>query len=464
MALWLGYALAISVLLAAGALAAEKGLDLYRKPTRWCWLVALVGSVAIPAIAYLVSTGWLATGGSEVAAVGTIETPGDGMLPLPLTAAELAAAGPGGLVDGLRSLDPWLLGGCVAVSLAAAGWLLTGWLRLLSDRRGWRRVTIGDVTVWISPDEGPAVTGFFRGDIVLPAWYEELDRDLQQLVFRHEREHLSSGDHRLFGLGLATVLLSAWNPVMWWSLARLRQAMEIDCDRRVVERGVSPAAYGELLVMARRRTGGTFLSAASLAASQSLLERRIRSLASPGLEGRSLRAVGAAVAVLLAGAAGGALPAPAESVDVAALDPGPDAPTRGAAARRTVVPPVPAVMGLDLRLYLKRDSGASGGSGRELDVEAIRLAKRLAYGCAPYLGEGRGADGAAGPDGGGSSEAPGGPGCVVVMDGRRVEPTALREIRPGTIEKIDMLPADAATERYGADGRGGAFVIRTSQG
>lgn len=476
---WMVYAVAVSLLLAGAALAAEKALDLYHGPTRWPWAVALAGSVAVPLVAYLVSGGWLPGWGAEATAAAGAA--GDAGVPvLPFLGAEVAEAGARGLADGVASLDPWLLGGCVVASLAVAGWLLAGWIRLRASRRTWRRLRIGDVTVMISPHEGPAVTGLLRGTIVLPAWFEELDRDLQRLVLRHEREHLSSGDHRMWALGLATVVLFPWNPVLWWGLSRLRQSMEIDCDRRVLSRGVSRAAYGELLVHAgRRATAGSRLSPAALAASPSLLERRIRRLADRAPDGRTSRAALAVGVVAAIGLAGGWLPAPSGTVtmtpDDAGTRPGPEARSaaattgaepgpRAAGARdRRVVPPVPAVMRFDLRLYRVRrtDGDAEDAGGRDLDMEAVRLARRLSYGCTPYLG----ARAPGGDDGGASpSGSPGGPGCLVVMDGRRVEPSALWELGAGAIERIDILPAEEATERYGPDGRRGAYLIRTERG
>jgi ubiquinone/menaquinone biosynthesis C-methylase UbiE len=41
---------------------------------------------------------------------------------------------------------------------------------------------------------------------------------------------------------------------------------------------------------------------------------------------------------------------------------------------------------------------------------------------------------------------------------------ALRELAPGSIERINMLPAEEATERFGPDGRRGAFLVRTRKG
>lgn len=480
MALWMAYAAAVSLLLAGAALAAEKGLELYRKPTRWPWIAALAGSVVVPVLAYAASTGWIDVAAGGAAGAAGAEGGAAGILPGPFRGAELSAGAAGGAVEALRSLDPWLLGGCAAASLGMAAWIVGGWLRLRTERREWRSVTVDDVEVLISPDEGPAVTGFVRGTILLPAWFEELDRELQRLVLRHEREHLSSGDHRLFSLGLAAVVLLPWNPVAWWCLSRLRQAMEIDCDRRVVARGVSPADYGELLVQAGRRASGSLLAPASFAASEPLLERRVKSLASPVPEGRGSRAVLAVGTVFALAAAGGWLPAPDDTVRVAGGD---DDVVRAAATddaaarerprrdanradRPEVIPPVPGAVRLDPRLFLKRGGAGGGAQAREggLDIEAIRIARRLSFACGPYLARSARTGGVAKGERPDDEAAPGGPGCLVVMDGRRVPPTALRELAPGSIERINMLPADEATERFGPDGREGAFLIRTRKG
>lgn len=462
MAPWMAYALVLSLLFAAAARVGEEGLDLFGWPTRWVWITAMAAGVVVPLLAYAAVSGGAAgvplpSGPAAPGASGG----GDAtVLPVLLT-GDLVAQGGAALIDELRFLDPWLVGGWIAASLLTAGWLLAGWLRLRLRRRAWAETEIDGCDVLISPDEGPAVTGFVRGMILLPSWFEELDRDLRPLVLRHEREHLAVGDHRLLAAGLGALVLCPWNPVLWWSLARLRQAMEIDCDRRVLGDGVDRAAYGELLVQVGERAGGPPLTTAAFADSSSFLERRIRRLAKPAPSsraGRSAAAVG--LAVLLGGAVAW-VPVPDEPVRVADLQAAPPsargsaAPGGGAAVR--VTPPVSAVMRLDLRLYMKgpADGGQAAADRRaekKLDIEAVRLAKQLSYACAPYLN-------GAGERGARTARR----GCFVVVDGEPAHPSILRELGSGAIASIRMLRASEAVERFGSEARNGAYVIRTER-
>lgn len=475
MALWMAYAVLLSLLFAAAARVGEEGLDLYEWPLRWVWIVAMAGAVVGPILAYvLVSGGAVGADPQAVAAPPGPATAGGAEASLPVPAdGGLAGEAGAGLVGRLRLLDPWLLGGWALTSLVTAGWLMVSWARLRVRRRAWREAEVDGVEVLISPDEGPAITGFLEGMILLPSWFDELDRDLRPLVLRHEREHLAAGDHRVLAGALAAVTLFPWNPVLWWSLARLRQAMEIDCDRRVLEEGVSRAAYGELLVQVGERASGPPLSPAAFADASSFMERRIRRLGSRSSEARLGKAVAAVAAAAVLGGAGGWLPAPDEPVEVpearAATTATPDGSTEahGNPPGR-VVPPAPAVMKLDLRLYLageQRTAGSRGGGVAEepkLDVEAVRMARQLSHACAPYLNGTVGDGDGRRPDGTRADRFRSG--CFVVVDGEPRHPSILRDVGSGAISSVRILPADQAVDRFGPDARKGAYVIRTDRG
>ena len=50
----------------------------------------------------------------------------------------------------------------------------------------------------------------------------------------HERSHLDAGDPRLIALAVTLLVLMPWNPLLWWQFRRLRRAIEVDCDTRVL--------------------------------------------------------------------------------------------------------------------------------------------------------------------------------------------------------------------------------------
>jgi hypothetical protein len=62
---------------------------------------------------------------------------------------------------------------------------------------------------------------------------------------------------------------------VWWSLSRLRLAIELDCDARVLRRGVQPRPYGSLLIDIAGQSAGHRIGALALADRTSHLERRL---------------------------------------------------------------------------------------------------------------------------------------------------------------------------------------------
>jgi TonB family protein len=132
--------------------------------------------------------------------------------------------------------------------------------------------------VFVSPDLGPALFGFFSGSIVVPRWFRDLPSETRRLALLHEWEHLRAGDTRLLVLGVVTAALAPWNPALWWMLRRLRAAVELDCDSRVLVRGVNPRAYGGALLDVSERTAPLDFARPALAEPKSLLSRRITAM------------------------------------------------------------------------------------------------------------------------------------------------------------------------------------------
>jgi hypothetical protein len=78
-------------------------------------------------------------------------------------------------------------------------------------------------------------------------------------------------------LTTATLLfaLFPWNAPLAWMLRRLRFAMEVDCDARVVRGGADPASYGEALLYVSQRQAPAPATSIALIERPSQLERRI---------------------------------------------------------------------------------------------------------------------------------------------------------------------------------------------
>ena len=150
---------------------------------------------------------------------------------------------------------------------------------------------LGRRVLW-SRDSGPAVVGLLKSSIVLPAWVAGAGRVRQELILGHEEEHLRAHDVQLRFLAALVLFAFPWNPALWIQHRRLGLAVELDCDRRVLERWPRRRRlYGDLLLKVGSG-GGTLpsMGVAALAEQPSLLERRIRALLSRAPEVRLAQA------------------------------------------------------------------------------------------------------------------------------------------------------------------------------
>ncbi|HUH12825.1 MAG TPA: carboxypeptidase regulatory-like domain-containing protein, partial [Longimicrobiales bacterium] len=92
-----------------------------------------------------------------------------------------------------------------------------------------------------------------------------------------------------FGAFLAAAALP-WNPALWWQLRRLRLAVEVDCDARVLGLLPDRARYGHLLLAVGARASARPFAAAALTEPRSFLEERIRAMTMPKPSRPALRA------------------------------------------------------------------------------------------------------------------------------------------------------------------------------
>jgi len=284
----LAYVSAVSLLLVAAAWASEPLLHAVRVPVRTAWVVAMLG------IVLAVLAGRFAP--SRVAIVVASRDPqgiasGGGPLPAPmLRPAVLQPRKTGALPVGAgrrasalpisAERTAVLLGGLWALaSLACLVRLLAGARRVARLRRSCRHGTIDGVSVLVSHDTGPAVIGAIRQCIVVPTWVEALPADAQRLIVAHEREHIRAHDHRVYHAALLLVALMPWNMALWLALPRLRAAIEIDCDARVLRtRRGAGAAYGRLLLEVGERSVAMAAPLLALAEPATVLERRIEAM------------------------------------------------------------------------------------------------------------------------------------------------------------------------------------------
>src|SRR5438045_1145688 len=152
-------------------------------------------------------------------------------------------------------------------------------LRLAALRRGWRGATVDGRGVLVSDNVGPAVAGLWRPRVVLPEWALRLSDRERRLMLTHEDEHVRARDPWLLAAAAAVLLLAPWNLIWWWQLRRLRLAVEMDCDARVLAHNGDAPAYGELLLRVVQRRARLPLGAPALGEPVSFLGRRIRRMA-----------------------------------------------------------------------------------------------------------------------------------------------------------------------------------------
>lgn len=289
---WVVYVLVVSALVGLAAAAAERVLGLYDLPARGAWAGAMLTSVALPLAAWLT--------GAPPAAVGALPPIEVGDVASRIGSAA-AVTGPGASPPSLSTI---LLGTWGVVSAAAVAWI--GWsvLRLHRSLRELPTRSVGGVAVHLTDEEGPAcwrIPGR-TARVLLPEWLREMTPDLRRLAVAHERRHLRSGDSMLFAGACLLVAALPWNLPLWWQLRRLRRAVELDCDARVLGAGADPRDYGRLLLAVGGRSGSAAWTALPLTERASRLERRIRAMISVPPPNRLVRAAAFALLALGAGA------------------------------------------------------------------------------------------------------------------------------------------------------------------
>jgi len=153
-----------------------------------------------------------------------------------------------------------------------------GAMTLRRRRRQWRRSEIDGVSVLVSEDIGPAVVGVFRPCIVIPEWALTLDPPARALMLRHDAEHVAARDSLALAAATFCTVAVPWNAAVWAIVRRLRLAIELDCDRRVLLETTGARAYAELLLTVGSRRPASRVLGASLAERYGLLEQRIKAM------------------------------------------------------------------------------------------------------------------------------------------------------------------------------------------
>jgi bla regulator protein blaR1 len=268
---WMLYVVLITLLLSGAALAAEYVARLHRARSRWIWVLTIVASLIIPTIIASVSIQVPSLLTPTVSRKITALREMTSVHVAPLTWVRERTGNPAAT----HSLNVILQRSWVAVSCALLTALVLNGAQLLWRKRRWKSGIVAGASVYIAPGVGPAVVGLLRPRIVVPTWLAETSPSHQAMVIAHEQAHLAAHDPQVLTVALSLLVLMPWNFPLWWQLHRLRYAIEVDCDARVLKAGLDTRQYGEMLLDVSQRPSVYIGAVAAMSESKSFLEERI---------------------------------------------------------------------------------------------------------------------------------------------------------------------------------------------
>ena len=197
--------MALALLLSAAAWRAERTQQRRGHTTRWLWLAAIAASAIAP-------LAWL---------------PGV-LAAMPAEQAQLKLG--------------WfvLSSGMLMLLVLRSVWLL-------SHQRRWQKTSLLGTPVYLSGGIGPCVAGLLRPRIVMPVSLQLIPPRQQALLLAHAHCRLAARDPQLLALAYALIVLMPWNLPLWWQLHRLRFAIEVACDARMLAHGHALRDYATVL-------------------------------------------------------------------------------------------------------------------------------------------------------------------------------------------------------------------------
>lgn len=403
---WMAYAALVGVMVSIGGLALERLSAAAGQPRRIVWLAALTLAVLIPP-----AGGWRKPATAPEAEIVAAEpAAAGGVVVGELWSAIPALTAPRGIATGRIAAMAWGAGSLATLAV------LAGVLALVAQgRRRWERRTMCGTEVYLSRRFGPALVGIAKPEVVLPAWVVRLEPRAREAIIRHELEHARARDHLVLLCGGLAVAAFPWSPAIWWMYRRLRAAVELDCDQRVLASGIGVADYGDVLLNAGCRSRGRWGFAPAMGQPESLLERRLKTMS------EKRRKLNAGHAALLAAVAVGAV--------VVACDTPVPTEVREAfeevTADRRVQRTEAEMERRSVRLRLLRDlavTGRSRDSGPVVYLDGVRV-----------------------------------PGPRETSDGQ----DPLSRLDPHDIAIIEVLKGPAARELYGDEAAGGVIMVLT---
>jgi lipopolysaccharide transport protein LptA len=274
MLLWMLYIVIVSVLLSGAALAAERIAMVRRAPMRWLWVVSIAASALVPTI---IASAWVHVPRIPYLFAPTVSLQFDSltlMAPSELSPSAWVGSGAKSLSDlpRLNTLLAWVWAGASCTLLLA---LVVSGAHLHQRKRHWEHGNVAGASVYITDNVGPAIVGLLHPRIAVPRWLTQATAQTQELVVAHEKSHLEAHDVRIFTGALTLLVAMPWNLPLWWQLRRLRFAIEVDCDARVLQAVRDARIYGETLIKVGQRQSGYVGSVAGMSEPRTFLERRL---------------------------------------------------------------------------------------------------------------------------------------------------------------------------------------------
>jgi beta-lactamase regulating signal transducer with metallopeptidase domain len=308
---WMAYATLLTATLCAGATAAERVVGLWRGARRFVWVVVVLASTFAPIVLATRRTSRHVISPVAAASLEAFPSRGAARLMSPISHAEAHDAGAAyAAARAIGIVDRYAGAAWTVASVILLMMFVVGVARLSYRRRRWDEAVLANTRVLVAPDVGPAVIGLVEPRIVIPRWSLSLDECARALMLNHEAEHIRAHDPLLLAVAAWSLILFPWNVALWMAVRRLRSAIEVDCDRRVLSGSPEPRAYGMLLIAVSARRRASLPFAAALVEGRSLLERRIRFLTAVPPRRRMLSASLPACLTVIATAAAAMAPRP----------------------------------------------------------------------------------------------------------------------------------------------------------
>lgn len=463
------YGTVVGTLVAAFAMAAQSVARRTTLPARLVWMSGIVLTLSLIGIAAMrgkLPAEAVATA-TQVSVTRDASTPGNvSWTTLPRRFAEserkLIVVPIERGIAAIESHIPQLTGKYLtalwAIMSAGLSLLMVGvQLRLARDRKAWPVATLRGVRVRVAPGVGPAVIGVIHPDIVVPQWLLGRTGDEQRLVLEHETEHMRAMDPLLLMFGCAAVAVVPWNPAAWWMLSRLRLAVELDCDARVLRGGVAPRTYGDLLIDLAEQCSGFRMSVAALADDSSHLQQRLNAM-KPEFS-RFARARGVVVGALalscLVVACDTSMPTSAEvnAMDAASAE-------RAAKATYVLAP------GVSPTVYTVNGAVVTEAVAKAIpadQIASIRVAKGADGTAQLNLLTKTGGDVAISPVATSGMKSDFKFSGLVIIDGVRTDQAAFKKLDPRSIATVEVLKGSSARNRYSDPQAADGVIIVTTK-